>query len=193
MSNSGSRGRKFERIWPALLVKKLYEDGDRSKIRPDVVMLSGESAVGLYPVETVTVMSDIILKAEASNFRYRFIPHGLSDSPETGFAHALSRASHDACEVTGKRCLGPPPSTSPAPPRRRCNDEELGLYYSSASGPTKAWAPFSNPILGCRPRQEPERHPAGGCAPPGPSYGAGFVASSVSPIGDIGWVNTLRR
>lgn len=71
----------------------------------DVVMLSGESAVGLYPVETVTVMADIIRRAEASNFRYKFIPHGLKDSPETGFSHALSRAAHDACEVTGTRIV----------------------------------------------------------------------------------------
>ncbi len=71
----------------------------------DVVMLSGESAVGLYPLETVTVMNDIIRRAEASNFRYRFIPHGLSDSPETGFSHTLSRACHDACEVTGAKLV----------------------------------------------------------------------------------------
>jgi len=71
----------------------------------DVVMLSGESAVGLYPVETVTVMADIIRRAEASNFRYRMIPHGLLDSPETGFAHALARATHDACDVTGAKAV----------------------------------------------------------------------------------------
>ena len=71
----------------------------------DVVMLSGESAVGLYPVETVTVMADIIRKAEASPFRYRHIPHGLQDTPETGFAHALARATHDACEVTGAKLV----------------------------------------------------------------------------------------
>ncbi|MEK7388169.1 MAG: pyruvate kinase [Elusimicrobiota bacterium] len=71
----------------------------------DVVMLSGESAIGLYPVETVTVMADIIRRSEASNFRYRMIPHGLLDSPETGFAHALARAAHDACEVTGARAV----------------------------------------------------------------------------------------
>lgn len=71
----------------------------------DVVMLSGESAVGSYPVETVTVMADIIRRAEASPFRYRFIPHGLKDSPETGFAHALARATHDACEVTGAKAV----------------------------------------------------------------------------------------
>jgi pyruvate kinase len=71
----------------------------------DVVMLSGESAVGLYPLETVTVMSDIIRQAESSHFRYRFIPHGLQDNPETGFAHALARACHDACEVTGTKLV----------------------------------------------------------------------------------------
>ncbi len=67
----------------------------------DVVMLSGETAVGLYPVETVTIMADIIRKAENSQFKYRRIPQGLSDTPETGFAHALARAAHDACDITG--------------------------------------------------------------------------------------------
>ncbi|HAZ07610.1 MAG TPA: pyruvate kinase [Elusimicrobia bacterium] len=71
----------------------------------DVVMLSGESAVGLYPVETVKVMADIIHKAETSNFRYRMIPHGLTDNPDTGFAHALARAAHDACQVTGTKLV----------------------------------------------------------------------------------------
>ena len=67
----------------------------------DCVMLSGETAVGLYPVETVTVMADIIRKAENSQFKYRRIPQGLADTKETGFAHALARAAHDACDVTG--------------------------------------------------------------------------------------------
>lgn len=67
----------------------------------DVVMLSGETAVGKYPVEAVTMMAEIIRKAEMSPFRYNFIPKGLTDTPETGFAHALARAAHDACDVTG--------------------------------------------------------------------------------------------
>jgi pyruvate kinase len=67
----------------------------------DVVMLSGETAVGKYPVEAVAMMADIIRKAEASPFRYSHIPKGLTDTPETGFAHALARAAHDACDVTG--------------------------------------------------------------------------------------------
>lgn len=71
----------------------------------DVVMLSGESAVGRYPLETVSVMADIIHSAENSGFRYRMIPRGLLDSPDTGFAHALARAAHDACDVTGTKLV----------------------------------------------------------------------------------------
>ncbi len=71
----------------------------------DVVMLSGETAVGQHPVEAVSIMSDIIRKAEASPFRYTNIPKGLTDSPRTGFAHALARASHDACRVTGAKAV----------------------------------------------------------------------------------------
>jgi hypothetical protein len=68
-------------------------------------MLSGETAVGQHPVEAVTIMADIIRKAEASPFRYNNIPKGLTDSPQTGFAHALARASHDACRVTGAKAV----------------------------------------------------------------------------------------
>ncbi len=71
----------------------------------DVVMLSGETAVGQYPVETVAVMSDIIRKAEQSQFHYTHIPKGLTDTKATGFAHALARAAHDACAVTGAEAV----------------------------------------------------------------------------------------
>ena len=67
----------------------------------DVVMLSGETAVGKYPVEAVTMMAEIIRKAETSPFKYNYIPRSLTDTKETGFAHALARAAHDACDVTG--------------------------------------------------------------------------------------------
>ena len=71
----------------------------------DVVMLSGETAVGQYPVEAVTMMSDIISKAENSPFKYGLIPRGLTDTKVTGFAHALARAAHDACDVTGAEAV----------------------------------------------------------------------------------------
>ncbi|MBI4376463.1 MAG: hypothetical protein HY549_08440 [Elusimicrobia bacterium] len=71
----------------------------------DVVMLSGETAIGQYPVEAVKMMSDIINKAENSPFRYELIPKGLTDTKITGFAHALARAAHDACHVTGAEAV----------------------------------------------------------------------------------------
>ncbi len=71
----------------------------------DVVMLSAESAVGKYPVEAVSMMADIIQKSEASPFRYTNIPHGMNDNYKTGFANALARAAHDACEVTGANAV----------------------------------------------------------------------------------------
>ena len=67
----------------------------------DVVMLSAETAVGKYPIEAVSMMADIIQRAENSQFRYNNIPHGINDNSKTGFANALARAAHDACDVTG--------------------------------------------------------------------------------------------
>ena len=71
----------------------------------DVVMLSGETAVGRYPVEAVRIMSDIISKAETSPFRYQHIPEGLTDTARSGFSHALARAAHTACAVTGAKAV----------------------------------------------------------------------------------------
>jgi pyruvate kinase len=67
----------------------------------DVVMLSAETAVGQYPLEAVSIMSEIIKKAEESPFQYKNIPRGMTDSHKTGFSSSLARAAHDACDVTG--------------------------------------------------------------------------------------------
>ncbi|MBI5631658.1 MAG: pyruvate kinase [Elusimicrobia bacterium] len=71
----------------------------------DVVMLSGETAVGLHPVGAVTMMTEIIAKAEKSPFKYPHLPQGLIDTQETGFANALARAARDACNATGAKAV----------------------------------------------------------------------------------------
>ncbi|MDE2313596.1 MAG: pyruvate kinase [Elusimicrobia bacterium] len=71
----------------------------------DVVMLSGETAVGQYPVEAVSMMAEIIRKAENSPFRYQNAPQGLTDTSATGFANALARAAGDACDITGAEAV----------------------------------------------------------------------------------------
>ncbi|MBI5361479.1 MAG: pyruvate kinase [Planctomycetes bacterium] len=65
----------------------------------DAIMLSGETAAGKYPVESVATMSDIAERAEGSEFftcheRGRFNP--INDSTEYSIAHAAYSASIEA-------------------------------------------------------------------------------------------------
>ncbi|MCS7187363.1 MAG: pyruvate kinase [Armatimonadota bacterium] len=58
----------------------------------DAVMLSGETAVGKYPVEAVTMMRRIICAAEEELFRRHAIYEGRAEGEPT-IAHAISEAA----------------------------------------------------------------------------------------------------
>ena len=65
----------------------------------DAVMLSGESAVGQYPVEAVMTMRQICTEAEAYLGSAR--RHGAEVSPLSGFVDPITKASVDAaCLMT---------------------------------------------------------------------------------------------
>ncbi|MEE8583359.1 MAG: pyruvate kinase, partial [Acidobacteriota bacterium] len=68
----------------------------------DAVMLSGETAVGDYPVESVSIMCRIIEEAEAA--LANFVPREDSE-PHTSFADAVCEAAYHASEVLKTRAI----------------------------------------------------------------------------------------
>lgn len=60
----------------------------------DALMLSGETAMGEYPVETVQMMRRIIQEAEKNRFGNRYRPHEASTVMSPNFYHAIA---HSAC------------------------------------------------------------------------------------------------
>ena len=66
----------------------------------DAVMLSAESAVGKYPVETVEMMNRIILNTE-SHSAYRMIIDALEPVLDPSIHHAVSEAAADVAQKIG--------------------------------------------------------------------------------------------
>lgn len=69
----------------------------------DAVMLSGETASGNYPVESVKVMSDIIIKTEKSPFDALF--HGFLGDSKSSLSSAISHLAHEALKDTGAKAI----------------------------------------------------------------------------------------
>jgi len=72
----------------------------------DAVMLSGETAVGAYPVDTVDLMTRIIEGAEASvHFEDRFLPPRRSDAIDEAVALAARTVAEHLSGVRAVICL----------------------------------------------------------------------------------------
>jgi pyruvate kinase len=71
----------------------------------DAVMLSGETAVGEYPLESVEMMRRILIAAEAEQMRGDHLRMGRLRRASVSFSDALSRAAAETAEYIGARAI----------------------------------------------------------------------------------------
>jgi pyruvate kinase len=71
----------------------------------DAVMLSGETAVGKYPVESVAMMRRIAVAAEGALFQGQHLLTEWQCAGGLSFGEAISRAAAEAAEQTGAKAL----------------------------------------------------------------------------------------
>jgi len=70
----------------------------------DAVMLSGETSVGKFPIETVRMMTRIVQEAEAAMLKDTKT-RALSARKKTTFANAIGEAACVAAEAVGAKCI----------------------------------------------------------------------------------------
>lgn len=69
----------------------------------DAVMLSGETANGKYPVESVRTMSDIISKTEKSPFD--ILEHGFLGDKKKSVSSAIAHSTHELSKDIGAKAI----------------------------------------------------------------------------------------
>lgn len=80
-------------------VAKAVHDG------ADAVMLSAESAVGDYPVETVAMMARIVTRAERDDTAFHALMTAHAPEPEPTAADAILKAAAQAAETVGAAAI----------------------------------------------------------------------------------------
>jgi pyruvate kinase len=115
----------------------------------DAIMLSAESAVGQYPIETVRMMDRIAIEAERDPF-YNALVHATATPPQATGADAIAAAAHaiaDTVKLSAIICYTATGSTALRVARERPGLPVIGITPVLATGRklTMVWG--MHPVL----------------------------------------------
>ena len=99
----------------------------------DAVMLSGETAMGSYPVETVEMMQKIILDAESKDMFFNFDNWQILDKNRTQFGMSVAKAATSLAKETSAVAFGAYSHTGKAAIRITAQRPALPVYVFSSS------------------------------------------------------------
>ncbi|MGL4368616.1 MAG: pyruvate kinase, partial [Spirochaetota bacterium] len=97
----------------------------------DAVMLSGETAMGKYPVETVEMMKKIILDAESKEMFFNFDDWSILDKNRTKFGMAVAKAATFMAKDAGAKAFGAYSHTGKAAIRLTAQRPSIPVYVFS--------------------------------------------------------------
>lgn len=102
----------------------------------DAVMLSGETAMGAYPIATVEMMKKIIVDAEKNQMFFNFDDWDILDSNNTKFGMSIAKAAIRLAKDTGASAFGAFSHTGNAGIRITAQRPDIPVYIFTTSKET---------------------------------------------------------
>jgi pyruvate kinase len=99
----------------------------------DAVMLSGETAAGKYPLETVEMMRKIILDAESKEMFFNFDNWEILDKNRTKFGMSVAKSTTALAKESGAKAFGAYSHTGKAAVRLTSQRPQIPVYVFSSS------------------------------------------------------------
>ena len=99
----------------------------------DAVMLSGETAAGKYPIETVEMMRKIIMDAESKEMFFNFDDWAILDKNRTKFGMSVAKAATSLAKETGAKAFCAYSHTGKAAIRLTAQRPRIPVYVFSSS------------------------------------------------------------
>jgi pyruvate kinase len=99
----------------------------------DAVMLSGETAMGQYPIQTVEMMKKIIADAESKEMFFNFDDWDILDSNRTKFGMSIAKAAMALARESGALAFGAYSHTGNAAIRITSQRPDIPVFVFTAS------------------------------------------------------------